>query len=95
MYSKLTISYITWMVVTGSDGQSVNNMAAGVYRVEVEAALQCNPAIKATKTFNISVPDNVKVGAVQGKYTHHFIGVMFINIHSVYINKHVHNYYHI
>ena len=59
-------------------------MAAGVYSVEVEAALQCNPAIKATKTFNISVPDNVKVGAVQGEYTHQYNGVMFINILSLY-----------
>ena len=75
---------LVWMVVTGSNGQSVNNMAAGDYSVEVEAALQCNRAIKATKTFDISVPGNVKVGAVQGKYTHQFIGVMFVDILSLY-----------
>ena len=75
---------LVWMFVPGSNGQSVNNLAAGVYSVEVEAALQCNPAIKATKTFEISVPGNVKVGAVQGEYTDKYIGVMFIDIPSLY-----------
>ena len=61
------ILYCLHTPIPGYNSQKVSNLPLGTLTVEVEAALQCNPSIRASKTLTLDVPDNVKVGDLEGE----------------------------
>ena len=45
----------------GASGVVVSGLSRGTHRVEVEATLDCNPLVKATKVFSVTSPGNIDV----------------------------------
>ena len=45
----------------GASGVVVTGLNRGIHRVEVEAILDCNPLVKATKVFSVTSPGNIDV----------------------------------